>query len=73
LTIRYVAIQNINFILRTSAVITDTNSNTVARKRFSFRSKTITEHGEIRNFFLATVFEFVYVINALVVSFIHTI
>ena len=42
-----------------------TNSNAVARKSFSFRSKTMTNQGEMRNFFLATVFEFVYVITAL--------
>ena len=43
-----------------------TNSNTVARKSFSFRSKTITNYVEMRNFFLSTVPEFLYVKTALV-------
>jgi hypothetical protein len=36
-------------MLKTSAVLTYTNSNAVARKNFSFRNKAITKHGEMRN------------------------
>ena len=37
--------------LKTSVVMLYTNSNTVARKKFSFRSKTITKHEEMRSVF----------------------
>ena len=54
---------------KTSAVMMYTNSNTVARKSFSFRSKTIAKHTEMRTFFLLlTVPEFFHVITALVFS-----
>ena len=49
--------------LKMSAVMTYTNSNTVAPESFTFRSKTMTKHGEMRNFFwllylnLCTVFD----------------
>ena len=51
-------------IPKTSTVITYTNSNTVARKSFSFRSKTMGNE----KLFPANVFEFVYVITVLVFS-----
>ena len=56
-------------VLKPSAVMTYKKSNTVARKSFSFRSKTIAKHTEMRTFFLLlTVPEFFYVITALVFS-----
>ena len=54
-------------VLKPSAVMTCKTSNTVARKSFSFRRKTITKQGN-EKLFLTTVFEFVYVITALVFS-----
>ena len=51
-------------IVKTSAFVTYTNSNTVASKSFSFRSKTWGNE----KLFLATVCEFVYVKTALVFS-----
>ena len=44
-------INNIYILLKTNAVMTYTKSNTAARRSFSFRSKTITKHGEMKNFF----------------------
>ena len=37
--------------LKTSAVMKNTNSNSVSWKFFSFRSKTITKHEEMKIFF----------------------
>ena len=48
-----------------SAVAANKNSNPVARKMFSLRRKTMIKHGQMRSFFLATGFEFVYAVTAL--------
>ena len=39
-----------------------------SQKKFLIKNKTVTKHGEIKSFYLVTVFEFVYVITELVFS-----
>ena len=47
--------------MKTNAAMTYINSNTVTRKSFSFRSKTIRKlQGNEKPFFFADVFKFVY-------------
>jgi len=52
------------YLVKESAVTAVTNSNPVARKKFTLRRKTITKHGKCK-LFLATGFEFVYDIIAI--------
>ena len=60
--------------LQSSAVMMYTKNSNTAAIKISFRSKTIRKHMKNEKLFLAAVFEFVYVITALIFShkcFLH--